>query len=125
MNCFLPSVIYLLGFLGERGKWFGSLLANVFSGGLNIEGENDAYDFGSGAGFYVDATKAPYNEGYNMYSYVTEELPEVVFKAFPQLDASRVSITGHSMGGHGALSLVSKSRLFCSVLVSFSSLLVS
>jgi S-formylglutathione hydrolase len=111
--------------LGERGKWFGSLLANVFSGGLNIEGENDAYDFGSGAGFYVDATKAPYNEGYNMYSYVTEELPEVVFKAFPQLDASRVSITGHSMGGHGALSLVSKSRLFCSVLVSFSSLLVS
>lgn len=125
MNCFLPSVIYLLGILGERGKWFGSLLANVFSGGLNIEGENDAYDFGSGAGFYVDATKAPYNEGYNMYSYVTEELPEVVFKAFPQLDASRVSITGHSMGGHGALSLVSKSRLFCSVLVSFSSLLVS
>jgi S-formylglutathione hydrolase FrmB len=87
----------------------------VLLGGLNIEGENDAYDFGSGAGFYVDATKAPYNQGYNMYSYVTEELPEVVFKAFPQLDASRVSITGHSMGGHGALSLVS--NLHCSVLV--------
>lgn len=76
-------------------------------GGLNIEGEDDSYDFGSGAGFYVDATKPPYNQGYNMYSYVTEELPEVVFKAFPQLDASRVSITGHSMGGHGALTLVS------------------
>lgn len=42
-----------------------------------------------------------------MYSYVTEELPQTVFAAFPQLDASRVSITGHSMGGHGALTLVS------------------
>ena len=78
-----------------------------YVGGLNIEGENDAYDFGSGAGFYVDATKAPYDQGYNMYSYVTEELPQTVFAAFPQLDSSRVSITGHSMGGHGALTLVS------------------
>lgn len=76
-------------------------------GGLNIAGEDDSYDFGSGAGFYVDATKAPYDQGYNMYSYVTEELPQTVFKAFPQLDSSRVSITGHSMGGHGALTLVS------------------
>lgn len=42
-----------------------------------------------------------------MYSYVTNELPQTVFAAFPQLDASRVSITGHSMGGHGALTLVS------------------
>lgn len=75
-------------------------------GGLNIEGENDAYDFGTGAGFYVDATKAPYNNGYNMYTYVTEELPKTVFAAFPQLDDGRVSITGHSMGGHGALTLV-------------------
>lgn len=75
-------------------------------GGLNIQGEDDAYDFGSGAGFYVDATKPPYDAGYNMYSYVTEELPKTVFDAFPQLDASRVSITGHSMGGHGALTLV-------------------
>lgn len=76
-------------------------------GGLKIEGEDDAYDFGSGAGFYVDATKAPYNAGYNMYSYITEELPQTVFAAFPQLDSSNVSITGHSMGGHGALTLVS------------------
>lgn len=82
-------------------------------GGLNIQGEDDAYDFGSGAGFYVDATKAPYDAGYNMYSYVTEELPKTVFAAFPQqLDSSRVSITGHSMGGHGALTLVSFFFLF-------------
>lgn len=75
-------------------------------GGLGIAGEDDAYDLGTGAGFYVDATKAPYDQGYNMYTYVTEELPKVAFTEFPQLDSSRVSITGHSMGGHGALTLV-------------------
>jgi S-formylglutathione hydrolase len=82
------------------------VLTYQFTGGLNIEGENDSYDFGSGAGFYVDATKPPYSNGYNMYSYITEELPKTVFAAFPQLDSSKVSITGHSMGGHGALTLV-------------------
>jgi S-formylglutathione hydrolase len=76
--------------------------------GLKIEGEDDAYDFGSGAGFYVDATKKPYDKGYNMYSYITEELPKALFGAFEELDESRVGITGHSMGGHGALTLVSK-----------------
>lgn len=75
-------------------------------GGLNIPGEADSYDFGTGAGFYVDATKPPYDNGYNMYTYITEELPATVFAAFPQLDSERVSITGHSMGGHGALTLV-------------------
>lgn len=84
-----------------------TLHCRTHPGGLNIEGENDAYDFGSGAGFYVDATKAPYNNGYNMYSYVVDELPKTVFGAFSQLDPSRVSLTGHSMGGHGALTLVS------------------
>jgi S-formylglutathione hydrolase len=88
-------------------------IIDLSTGGLNIQGEDDAYDFGSGAGFYVDATKAPYNAGYNMYSYVTDELPQTVFTAFPQLDASRVSITGHSMGGHGALTLVSYTPVIC------------
>ncbi|EEQ32969.1 putative S-formylglutathione hydrolase [Microsporum canis] len=73
--------------------------------GLGISGEDDAYDFGTGAGFYIDATKSPYDNGYNMYTYVTEELPKAVFGEFPQLDSGRVSITGHSMGGHGALTL--------------------
>jgi hypothetical protein len=77
------------------------------TGGLQIQGEDDAYDFGSGAGFYVDATKEPWTKGYNMYSYITKELPETLFKEFKELDGSRVSITGHSMGGHGALTLVS------------------
>jgi len=76
--------------------------------GLNIQGEDESYDFGSGAGFYVDATKEPYNKGYKMYSYITDELPKALFSQFKELDGSRVSITGHSMGGHGALTLFLK-----------------
>jgi S-formylglutathione hydrolase len=63
-----------------------------------------AYDFGLGAGFYVDATEAPYDRHYRMYSYVTEELPELVASAFP-IDLDRQGIIGHSMGGHGALTI--------------------
>ncbi|KAI9849623.1 MAG: hypothetical protein M1837_002748 [Sclerophora amabilis] len=77
-------------------------------GGLKIEGEDDAYDFGSGAGFYVDATKEPWSKGYKMYSYITDELPKSLFSHFAQLDGNRVSITGHSMGGHGALTMFLK-----------------
>lgn len=78
------------------------------TGGLKIEGEDDAYDFGSGAGFYVDATTSPWSKGYKMYTYITSEMPSALFESFPQLDSSRVSITGHSMGGHGALTLYLK-----------------
>ena len=79
--------------------------------GLNIQGEDDAYDFGSGAGFYVDATQEPWSKGYKMYTYITDDLPKALFSSFPQqLDSSKVSITGHSMGGHGALTLVSPLR---------------
>lgn len=84
---------------------------NGIEGGLKIEGEDDAYDFGSGAGFYVDASTEPWSKGYNMYSYITKELPEALFSSFQELDSSRVSITGHSMGGHGALTLVSTSSM--------------
>ena len=61
-----------------------------------------AYDFGLGAGFYVDATQEPFARNYRMWSYVTEELPKLVAAQFP-VDAGRQSILGHSMGGHGAL----------------------
>jgi S-formylglutathione hydrolase len=61
-----------------------------------------AYDFGLGAGFYVDATQAPFARHYRMWSYVTEELPELITNHFPA-DPKRQSILGHSMGGHGAL----------------------
>ena len=76
--------------------------------GLGIEGEDESYDFGSGAGFYVDATKELWSQGYNMYTYITEELPKAIFDNFKELDGKRVSITGHSMGGHGALTLYLK-----------------
>lgn len=70
--------------------------------GLNIPGENESYDFGTGAGFYVDATREPWKKNYRMYSYITKELPALINKEFPTLP-SRQSIMGHSMGGHGAL----------------------
>jgi S-formylglutathione hydrolase len=64
----------------------------------------NAYDFGLGAGFYVDATQEPYAKNYRMWSYVTEELPKLVAEQFP-VDATRQSVLGHSMGGHGALTV--------------------
>jgi S-formylglutathione hydrolase len=63
-----------------------------------------AYDFGLGAGFYVDATQEPYAAHYRMWSYVTEELPALIAAEFP-VDMGRQGITGHSMGGHGALTI--------------------
>ncbi|UXC93526.1 MULTISPECIES: S-formylglutathione hydrolase [Sphingobium] len=63
-----------------------------------------AYDFGLGAGFYVDATQAPFAAHYRMWSYVTQELPALVAANFPA-DMERQSIMGHSMGGHGALTV--------------------
>jgi S-formylglutathione hydrolase len=65
---------------------------------------DDAYDFGQGAGFYVDATEQPFAVNYRMWSYVTEELPALVAAHFP-VDAARQGIFGHSMGGHGALTV--------------------
>jgi len=66
-----------------------------------------AYDFGLGAGFYLNATEAPWNKHYRMYDYVTQELPALINDSFP-VDSSRQSIFGHSMGGHGALSIALK-----------------
>jgi len=67
-----------------------------------------AYDFGLGAGFYVDATQEPYAANYRMWRYVTEELPALVAAEFP-VDMERQGITGHSMGGHGALTVALRS----------------
>ncbi len=72
--------------------------------GAGYEGEDDDYDFGSGAGFYVDATQAPWSGMYRMYSYITTELPAIVSGNF-SIDRTRASIFGHSMGGHGALTI--------------------
>ncbi|XP_053140980.1 S-formylglutathione hydrolase isoform X5 [Hemicordylus capensis] len=75
--------------------------------GCNIKGEDDSWDFGTGAGFYVDATEDLWKNNYRMYSYIKDELPNLINANFP-VDSGRMSISGHSMGGHGALILALK-----------------
>jgi S-formylglutathione hydrolase len=113
----LPAVWYLSGLtcthanVTEKGEYRRACaeLGLIFIApdtsprGEGVPGDPaGAYDFGLGAGFYVDATQAPFATNYRMWSYVTEELPELVAAEFP-VDAKRQSILGHSMGGHGAL----------------------
>lgn len=119
----VPLLIYLAGLTctGDNGAEKGFfqhaaseagiaiLYPDTSPRGLGIEGEDQSYDFGSGAGFYVDATREPWDKGYKMYTYITKELPGVVFENFAkELDKERVSVLGHSMGGHGALTLFLK-----------------
>ncbi len=75
--------------------------------GDDVPDEPDNWQFGKGAGFYLDATEAPFAQNYKMYSYITEELTKLVAQEFP-LDMSRQAITGHSMGGHGAITIALK-----------------
>ena len=73
-------------------------------------GDADSWDFGQGAGFYVDATEAPWSATYRMYSYVSRELPSVIAANFAA-DTEKQGIFGHSMGGHGALTIALKNPL--------------
>ncbi len=72
--------------------------------GEDVPDDVDRWDFGKGAGFYVDATQEPWSKNYKMYTYVTIELQNLIAEHFP-IDVSKQGITGHSMGGHGALVL--------------------
>jgi S-formylglutathione hydrolase len=67
--------------------------------------DDEAYDFGKGAGFYVDATEQPWATHFRMRSYIEDELPALIAREFPVADLTRQGITGHSMGGHGALTI--------------------
>ena len=113
----LPAVLYLSGLtcthanVTEKGEFRSACadLGLVFVApdtsprGPDVPGDPaNAYDFGLGAGFYVDATQEPFARNYRMWSYVTEELPKLIAENFP-VDPKRQSILGHSMGGHGAL----------------------
>ena len=115
----LPVVWYLSGLTGthanvtEKGEYRAACaeLGLIFvAPDTSPRGEGvpddpaGAYDFGLGAGFYVDATQKPFARHYRMWSYVTEELPALVAAEFP-VDLERQGITGHSMGGHGALTV--------------------
>ncbi|GMG39876.1 unnamed protein product [Ambrosiozyma monospora] len=71
--------------------------------GVGNPGEDDSWEFGTAAGFYVDAETKPWNNNYKMYSYILKDLLPSVGKAYTKLDLTRVSVTGHSMGGYGAL----------------------
>ncbi|MDE0306181.1 MAG: S-formylglutathione hydrolase [Albidovulum sp.] len=77
--------------------------------------DDESYDLGTGAGFYVDATEEPWNKNYRMREYIETELPEFVFSNFP-LSPDMQGICGHSMGGHGALTIaMANPKRFCSV----------
>lgn len=77
--------------------------------GVPLPGDTASWDFGVGAGFYLDATEQPWAAHYRMYSYVSDELPALVAANFPA-DVRRQGIFGHSMGGHGALTIGLKNR---------------
>ena len=113
----LPVVWYLSGLtcthanVTEKGEFRSACAAlglvfvapDTSPRGEGVPGDPaNSYDFGLGAGFYVDATEAPFARNYRMWSYVTDELPKLIAEQFP-VDAKRQSIMGHSMGGHGAL----------------------
>ncbi|MBV9559378.1 MAG: S-formylglutathione hydrolase [Bradyrhizobium sp.] len=115
----LPAVTYLSGLtcthanVTEKGEFRHACaeLGLIFVApdtsprGQGVPGDPaNAYDFGLGAGFFVDATEAPFAKNYRMWSYVTEELPGLIRENFP-IDPARQSILGHSMGGHGALTV--------------------
>ena len=119
----LPVVIYLSGLtcteenvtVKAGAQRIASELGLIFIApdtsprGENVPDDADkAYDFGLGAGFYVDATQAPWSENYNMKTYIEEELLAAISANLPA-DMGRVSITGHSMGGHGALTIALRS----------------
>lgn len=77
--------------------------------GVPLRDDSASWDFGVGAGFYLDATEQPWSAHYRMYSYVTEELPALIAAHFPA-DMKRQGLFGHSMGGHGALTIALKHR---------------
>jgi S-formylglutathione hydrolase len=124
----LPVVWYLSGLtcthanVTEKGEYraacaeLGLVFVAPDTSPRGPEVANDeAYDLGQGAGFYVDASQEPWTKHYRMWSYVTAELPEIVAAEFP-VDLRRQGITGHSMGGHGALTVALRNpELFRSV----------
>ena len=99
----------------EKGKYQAAaaehglivVVSDTSPRGRDVPDERNNWQFGQGAGFYLDATQAPFATNYRMYSYLTEELPALVAANFPA-DLRRQGIFGHSMGGHGALTIALK-----------------
>lgn len=114
----LPVLTYLSGLtcthanVMEKGEYRGPcaehgiifVAPDTSPRGDDVPDADDEYDFGKGAGFYVDATQEPWAKNYRMRAYIEDELPALIAGNFP-VDTARQSITGHSMGGHGALTI--------------------
>ncbi|KAG1749812.1 carbohydrate esterase family 1 protein [Suillus paluster] len=121
----VPVLVYLAGLTctEDNGAQKGGFMRDAAAQGIALlfpdtsprgtgtEGEDVDWDFGSGAGFYLNATNPKWSKHYNMLTHITQELPQVLEKAGMPLDFTRQSIFGHSMGGHGALTLYLASLL--------------
>jgi len=121
----VPVLVYLAGLTcnEDNGAQKGGFMRDAATEGIailfpdtsprgaGIEDETASWDFGVGAGFYLNATKSKWAKHYNMLDHVTKELPQVIEAAGIPIDFSRQSISGHSMGGHGALTIYLKSLL--------------
>ncbi|MEO9462376.1 MAG: S-formylglutathione hydrolase [Marinomonas sp.] len=115
----LPVLFYLSGLtcthanVMEKGEYRAAcakhriilIAPDTSPRGEEVPDAADEYDFGQGAGFYVNATQDPWSKHYNMRSYIEDELPALIAEKFPAADMTRQAITGHSMGGHGALTI--------------------
>ncbi|KAH9082239.1 carbohydrate esterase family 1 protein [Lactarius deliciosus] len=127
-NAKVPVLFYLAGLTctedngAQKGNFLGPaakegiaiLFTDTSPRGAGIEGEDDDWDFGTGAGFYLNATNPKYARHYNMRTHIQLEIPQILETAGLPIDLTRVSIFGHSMGGHGALCtyLASKTRQY-------------
>ena len=117
----IPALVYLAGltcneetFMTKAGaqrlaaeRGLALIAPDTSPRGAGLAGEAASWDFGIGAGFYLDATQAPWSDHYRMESYIAAELLPLLMRTLP-LDAGRIGIFGHSMGGHGALTLALK-----------------
>ncbi|KIO33775.1 hypothetical protein M407DRAFT_240924 [Tulasnella calospora MUT 4182] len=117
-----PVLYYFAGLTcnEDTGAWKGGFIRDAAEEGIalvfpdtsprgaGVEGEDESWDFGSAAGFYINATNSKWSKQYNMYDHIVKELPEAIKELGIALDLSRSSLMGHSMGGHGALSIYLK-----------------
>jgi S-formylglutathione hydrolase len=107
LTCTEETFVTKAGALEHAARHGIMLVAPDTSPRVALAGDRDSWDFGIAAGFYLDATQAPWSAHYRMYSYVVDELPGVIAGNF-KADISRSGIMGHSMGGHGALTIALK-----------------
>lgn len=107
LTCTEDTFVIKAGALQHAARLGLMLVAPDTSPRVELPGDRESWDFGIAAGFYLDATREPWSRHYRMYSYVVDELPQVVAANF-RADPKRSGIMGHSMGGHGALTIALK-----------------